>query len=146
MAQLEPAPENSNEARRHAEGLVRAFIQSDRQARLLALIATPKGRHKLGSALAPLRLLDAAIARPLPGSLSDPKKIIGILRAAGAPGTCYVISESREMDGKFLPLEKVIDNVVGGGVGTLVSCIPGELGFFEGEGPSDRYILRRSQR
>jgi hypothetical protein len=28
-------------------------------------------------------------------------------------------------------------------MGTLLSCIPGKLAYYEGEGPSDRCILER---
>jgi hypothetical protein len=34
--------------------------------------------------------------------------------------------------------------VVGRGMGTLISCVPGQLAFFEGEGPSHRCILARA--
>jgi len=29
------------------------------------------------------------------------------------------------------------------GNGTLLSCIPGRLGYFEGEDPGERYVLAR---
>jgi hypothetical protein len=146
MARDEPTSKNSDEARRHTEGLIHAFVRPDRQARLLALSATSKGRRRLVAELAHFHALSPAVARPLSGPSSDPRIILEMLREEGAPATCYVISEAHEMDGKFLPLAKVISDIVGGGLGTLLSCIPGELGFFEGEGPSDRYILRRPQR
>ena len=60
---------------------------------------------------------------------------------AGAPDDCHVISENPELDGKRLPLDAALQQIVGFGYGTLVSCIPGRLAFFEGEGPSDRCIL-----
>jgi len=36
-----------------------------------------------------------------------------------------------------------LDAIVGAGFGTLVSCVPGRLGYFEGEGQGKRYLLER---
>jgi hypothetical protein len=61
----------------------------------------------------------------------------------GAGDTCHVISESPAIDGSRLPLPEALGVVVGFGLGTLLSCVPGKLAYFEGEGPSDRCILAR---
>jgi hypothetical protein len=65
------------------------------------------------------------------------------LRSRGAGATCYVISEAAGLDAKRLPLREALDRVIGYGMGTLLSCVPGKLAFYEGEGPSDRCILER---
>jgi hypothetical protein len=57
---------------------------------------------------------------------------------------CHVISTSSELDGRDLNLVEVLEQVVGFGEGTLISCIPGRLGYFEGESANDRFILERS--
>jgi len=36
-----------------------------------------------------------------------------------------------------------LEEVMGHGMGTLLSSIPGKLAYYEGEGPSDRCILER---
>jgi hypothetical protein len=41
-----------------------------------------------------------------------------------------------DLDGRRLNLEQVIAAVVGTGIGTILSCIPGRLAFFEGEDQS----------
>jgi hypothetical protein len=40
-----------------------------------------------------------------------------------------------------MALAEALEAVVGGGFGTLISCIPGRLGYFEGELPRDRKLL-----
>jgi hypothetical protein len=46
----------------------------------------------------------------------------------GAPETCYAVSENSELDGKQLFLAaKALKEVVGYGMGTFLSCIPGGL-------------------
>jgi hypothetical protein len=40
-------------------------------------------------------------------------------------------------------LRDAINQILGVGHGTLLSCVPGRLGYFEGEDPGERYILER---
>ena len=40
-------------------------------------------------------------------------------------------------------LGEALEAVIGHGMGTLVSCVPGVLGFYEGESSGDRCILAR---
>jgi hypothetical protein len=42
-----------------------------------------------------------------------------------------------------LPLHDALLAIVGRGSGALVSCIPGRLGYYEGEERAARVILRR---
>jgi hypothetical protein len=67
-----------------------------------------------------------------------------LLEARGAPGTCHLFSEDPDLDGVTLPLSEALEAIVGRGVGTLVSCLPGRLGYYEGEEPGERYILERA--
>jgi hypothetical protein len=59
----------------------------------------------------------------------------------GAPETCHVISEG-ELDGKEMDLASALKEAVGNGVGAVISCVPGRLGYFEGE-VRERYILQK---
>jgi hypothetical protein len=60
----------------------------------------------------------------------------------GAPKMCYVLSTDSNIDRQTLPLSRVLQSIVGGGNhGTLLSCVPGRLGYFEGESPGERFIL-----
>ena len=64
-----------------------------------------------------------------------------ILRAMGAPGTCHVIGG--EHDGKDMELLIALQQIVGYGTGTVLSCIPGKLAYFEGE-IRERFLLVRT--
>lgn len=67
--------------------------------------------------------------------------ILSLLKAKGAPGTCYAISEDSELDGKEAPLKDALNFIVGRGIGTFLSCIPGKLAYFEDE--DQNWILER---
>jgi len=71
----------------------------------------------------------------------NPFAITKLLRAKGAGATCYVMSENSDLDGREMDLETALNETVGAQMGTLISCIPGRLGYFEDE--DGRCILER---
>lgn len=123
--------------------LVEAFILPAKRGRYKQLLANPARRGSVTAALAHCRDLDPRWLLPAPTD-AEPASIDELLRAHGAPETCYVLSESPDLDGRRLPLLSALEQVVGQGWGTLLSCIPGVLAYYEGEGPSDRYLLART--
>lgn len=128
----------------HEAALIRAFVRADRQPRLLGLLSSPKGRPKLRAALAHFRDLDPRFAHPVPPAQQQAAAIEALLRAKGAPELCYVVAEAPELDGRAMPLAEVLEAVVGRGLGALVSCLPGRLGYFESEERGARYVLERA--
>jgi hypothetical protein len=123
------------------EALIRTFVVKSKRNRLVELLASPKRRIDVTSTLAHFHDLDSRFVVALPSSEHDARAIERELRRRGASESCYVVSENSELDGRCMPLAEALDRVVGAGMGTLVSCVPGALAFFEGEGPSDRCIL-----
>jgi len=123
--------------------LISAFVNPLKRKHLIEILANPKRRHRATETLAHFHDLDPSAVVPLEGDAQTPAAIEGTLRGRGAGDTCHVISENRAIDGKTLSLKVALEKVVGQGMGTLLSCIPGELAYYEGEGPSDRCILAR---
>ena len=62
------------------------------------------------------------------------------LKRLGLKGECYVISENNELEGKRMAIDKALSEAIGMGMGTLIVFGDAELVFYEGEGPSDRWI------
>lgn len=125
------------------ESLIRSFMVAPKQERFIGFLANPKRRTKATAALYHLRDLDPRYVVAIPGSHQSAGPIEHALRARGAGDTCHVISTNTVLDGKRLPLAEALDAVIGFGSGTLLSCVPGKLGYYEGEGPSERCILAR---
>ncbi len=118
----------------HEEATIRAFIQKNRQERILALLASPKRRKAITNELAHFKWLDDRFAIPIPASTAHTvKEIATLLRKKGAGKTVWAISEDRDIDGKELELETALRHIWGRGIGTILSCIPGKLGYFEDE-------------
>jgi hypothetical protein len=127
----------------HAEALIRAFVAPERQDRLVGLLGSERGRDKLRGGLAHFAGLDARHVVPIAGSDQSPDGIARLLRGRGAPGTCVLLAEDAALDGQEVGLEEALRQVVGRGMGAFLSCVPGRLAYFEGEGPKERYILAR---
>jgi DNA-binding MarR family transcriptional regulator len=124
------------------EQFVRAFVRKDRRRRYLALVSTVKGREKFREALAHRLEVELENVQPIPPRMQSPAAIAETLRGLGAPKLCYIISESRDLDGKTIALDRALEMVVGRQMGTVIICSP-NLAFFEAEGPKIRFILRR---
>ena len=69
--------------------------------------------------------------------------LLALLRRHGAPDGCYVLSVDRELDGTSFALPETLGRVLGSGMGTLISCVPGRLAYLETETMRERFLLRR---
>ena len=123
--------------------LITTFVNPSKRKHLIETLANPKRRHRATAALAHRDDFDPTAIVPLESGAQSPSAIESLLRSRGAGESCHVISENRAIDGKHLPLKSALEKVVGQGMGTLLSCVPGELAYYEGKGPSDRCILAR---
>jgi len=128
----------------HEQATIRAFVLRDKQERFLAFLAKPKSRKKFTNELAHFRWFDQRFANPVPWKV-DPNLKLGerhlqgiesicrLLRSKGATRTCWVISEDGKVYGQEMDLESAVEEVIGSGMGTILSCIPGKLALFAGE-------------
>lgn len=125
----------------HLEALIESFVVPERRDRYLFLARTPKRRTELTNRLAHWRDFDARRATTLPTEAqASPAAVTRFLTARGAPPSCYVLSEWRDYDGQVMPLADAAAAIVGRGMGTVLSCIPGRLAYYESE-DGDRYVF-----
>jgi hypothetical protein len=137
---------DSGQAVNHEAATIRAFVRWDRRDRLLALLAKPKRRIDVVRALAHFNAFDVSKISTIPPAQQTPEDIVALLRRRGAGEWCYAISESREFDAKRFVLSEVLGALVGRGIGTVLSCVPGQLAYFEGEGRNSRFLLLATPR
>lgn len=125
------------------EALVKAFIPAHRQERFLEIIAKPKKRTKLLAGLSHFKALNPQFMIAIPSNQQNPSALEKLLTAKGAGRMCYVMSENSNLDGREVALATALKETVGAQLGTLISCVPGRLGYFEDE--DGRCILERSR-
>jgi len=124
----------------HEEAIVRAFIDPRRRERYLEFLSTPKWRRKFISELAHFKALDPKCLVSIPPNQQHASTLAELLAIKGAGSPCWVISENSELDAREMSLREALKETVGCGMGTIISCIPGRLGYFEDE--DVRYILQ----
>jgi hypothetical protein len=130
----------------HEAAVIRAFVQRDKQERFLGFIANPKNRKKFTESLSHFRWFDQRFAAPLQWKVDqDPKltlwgkhvsgieNIYRLLKSKGAGLTCWAMSEDSQIDQRELDLREALEHVKGRQIGTILSCVPGKLAYFESE-------------
>ena len=118
-----------------------AFLLPARKERYLQFLKSATNRNKFRVELAHFKALNPRFVVHIPPGQQDHSAILELLAAKGAGARCRVISENRESDGQELDLGTTLGVTLGGGMGTLISCIPGKLAYFEDE--DVRYIPER---
>ncbi len=123
------------------EATLRTFVAAGRRSRLLTLFGSPKRRKQAPGELNHFADWDTRFAQPV-DSATD---VLSLLRKAGAPAHCHVISDSPELDGRDMPLDEAVSECESYSFASLLCCVPGELAFFFDEtwAPRNRVLLRR---
>lgn len=129
---------------KHEVETIRSFIVRRKRERYLEFVSNPKTRAKLTHQLAHFKDIDPACKRSIIPSLQNPRGIAKLLIARGAPGYCYLISEDPRLDGRELQLSEALDEIVGSGMGAILSCVAGRLAFIETE--DERFILEKQKK
>ena len=122
---------------------IRAFIVRERRERFLELLGSAKHRHKITDSLAHPHpaWFDSRFVRQIPPAQSGASGIPRLLHAKGAGPRCWVISENKTTDAREMELEPILAELVGGGMGAILCCVPGKLAFVESE--DGRFILEK---
>lgn len=118
-----------------------SFVLKERRERLRCLVVNPRRRKQFVQELAHFKWLDQRHVKNLAPSAQNPGDIAKLLRQKGAPDMCFLVSEDPALDRKQLPLLAALEEVVGQGMGTFISCIPGKLAYFEDE--DQRCVLEK---
>src|ERR1700722_10123553 len=126
---------------KHELLLIKQFVIKSRQERYLNLLQTDKGRKKLRSYISHFKDLDKKYCTAA-HKLHSYVELYDLLKLAGAPDTCYIISENSKYDMRSLEILEAGKQLFGSGVSFFLSCIPGQLAYYEGEDPNERFILK----
>ena len=126
----------------HESAFVESFIIKQRRERALEQLASSKNRRKFTSKFDHhgLDYFIPECIRSIEPRYQHAPDIASILRTMGAPEGCHIIGGKR--DGEDMELLDALKETVGYGIGTVLSCIPGKLAYFEGE-LRERFLLVR---
>lgn len=121
--------------------IIDTFISRDYRDRLKFLLNHPKKRIVgLQWLNGPLDL-DPRYKYPIrPKSDAE---LVELLRKEGCPDQVYLMSSTRHLDGKILPLDDAVKQIGCYGYGTIMSCIPGKLAYWYAEEGAEKAILKK---
>ena len=124
----------------HEQGFVQAFISPAKQDRWSQLLTSHR-RQKILKRLAGWEDFVDRKMRQIPASDSPSEIISRMLRLGVNERTrCWLISQCPEIDQSEMPLDMAVSKAFAIGLGTVVSCVPSKLAFYESE-VGGRYIL-----
>ena len=123
----------------HEEKMIDAFIVKEKRDRYKSLLSNSKKRNATLDCLNHFHDLDEKYVTWLPSNAV----VEHILRQEGSPENVYVISNTKDIDGKLIPLDEAVYKTALGGWGTIISCIPGQLAYYYDEVGVRRAILKR---
>jgi hypothetical protein len=125
----------------HNEALIASFVKRSKRDRYREILSNPRLRHKFTDQLAHFKDFDPKYQLPLPSNKLSADNIARELQRRHSPNVVFAISEDQALNQKELLLIDALKEVVGRGMGTVLSCIPGHLAFVETE--TERFILER---
>ena len=121
--------------------LISAFVKRSKRDRYREILSNPRLRHKFIDQLAHFKDFDPKYRLSIPSNKLFVDNIFRELQRRHSPKIVFVISEDPALDQKELPVIEALKQIVGCGMGTVLSCIPGRLAFVETE--DERFILER---
>jgi hypothetical protein len=123
------------------QALIAAFVKRSKRDRYREILSNPRLRHKFTSQLAHFSDFDLKYRVSIPSNKLFVDNIASELQKRHSPTIVFAISEDPRLDQKEFPLLEALKEIVGSGMGTVLSCIPGRLAFVETE--DERFILER---
>jgi hypothetical protein len=126
---------------RNEHSLLAPFVKRSKRDRHREILSNPRLRHKFTSQLAHFTDFDPKYRLSIPSNKLFVNNIALELQNRHFPNIVFAISEDPALDQKELPLGEALNQIVGRGIGTFLSCVPGRLAFVETE--DERFILER---
>ncbi|GBF40726.1 hypothetical protein LPTSP1_37440 [Leptospira johnsonii] len=121
-----------------------SFIERTYRDRFEQILTKPRIRKKFRESLSHFQHFINSNMRKIPGSFQELDEIYkALISVRDVPNEVYIISESSKWDRKFLRLDEGINEIVSSGYSSIISILPGELAYYEGEGLGERYILSK---
>lgn len=130
------------------ESIVVSWIVKRKQERAVFELLNAKKREKREHFIWHFEnYIDYTNAQKVTNSFASSQQLDGFLKRHGAPNICYVIALHEQLDGRWLPLKVITEELMGYGP-FFICCIPKKLAYLECEqafGAPNRFLLTDSR-
>ncbi|WP_426490849.1 hypothetical protein [Hymenobacter sp. 102] len=122
--------------------VIERFVNKDKRERYIQFVASEKNRAKFIKDLSHWNFLESSLFTPVNG-IEEDVVMTTTARNGVANDTCYVISENKQIDGRFLGTKEALAETVGHGLGSILVFGNAEMIFYECETRNIRYISKK---
>jgi len=123
------------------QALIAAFVTRSKRDRYREFLSNPRLRHKFTTCSCISKISIPKYRVSIPSSKLFVNNITAELQKRHSPSIVFAISEDPALDQREIPLVDALEQIIGRGMGTVLSCIPGRLAFVETE--DELFILER---
>ncbi|TGE14208.1 hypothetical protein [Hymenobacter elongatus] len=122
--------------------VIKRFVNKSKRDRYIQFVSSEKNRVKFIKDLSHFNFLEPSLFAPVNG-IEEDVILTSTEKNGVANTTCYVISENKKIDAKFLNTKEAISATVGHGLGTMLVFGDAEMIFYECETMNIRYISKK---
>ncbi|GAA3968563.1 hypothetical protein [Hymenobacter antarcticus] len=123
--------------------VIKRFVNKSKRDRYIQFVSSEKNRVKFIKDLSHFNFLEPSLFTPVNG-IEEDIILTSTEKNGVANTTCYVISENKKIDAKFLNTKEAIAATVGHGLGTMLVFGDAEMIFYECETMNIRYISKKA--
>lgn len=84
--------------------------------------------------------LDPRFCKRIPSGLQSDNYVLTEIRSLTSTTECYIMHESRELDGKWMDLPEALNRILGHNAGAFIIIDNGAIIYHESETMKERYL------
>ena len=127
--------------------VINNFVVKHRKARYLALTAKPNatGGYGFGELAHFTANLDLRFCHQIPNGSQYVSYVLKEISLLTSNTECYIMHESRELDGQWLHIEEALGKILGQNLGAFIIIDNGDIIYHESENMNARFLGVRRQ-
>jgi hypothetical protein len=126
---------------------IKNFVVKHRRDRYLALAKKPNkwGGYGFGELAHFTDNLDPRFCKKIPSGLQYVEHVLAQIKSLTQATECYIMHESRELDGQWMGIEEALTKILGQNLGAFIIIDNGDIIYHESETMKERYLGVRHQ-
>lgn len=122
--------------------VIKNFVVKHRRQRYLTMLAKPNanGGYGFGELAHFVDNLDLRFCKQIPGGEQYDSAVLKKIRSLTETTECYIMHESRELDGQWMDLKDALHQILGKNIGAFIIVDNGDIIYHESEEMKHRYI------
>jgi len=123
------------------------FVVKHRKARYLAMTAKPNanGGYGFGELAHFTDNLDLRFCHKIPSGSQHVDHVLKEIALLTASTECYIMHESRKLDGQWMNIEEALRMILGHNLGAFIIIDNGDIIYHESENMKERFLGVRRQ-